>query len=397
VPLLPEWLDPRERIYQELALLTALGPPLMATRGVAAPEVTQTYGRIQALAHHVEESPRGLWLWYYMRGEIETARACGAQLLAVAQRRHDASLLFEAHLVLGMTLFRLGEVLTARIHLEQGTALYDPTHHHAHAFLYAADPGVILLCYAARALWLLGYPAQAVERSHAALTLADQLAHPFSQAYALTWMALLQQLRRDRPAVEARVAAVHRLATAHGFPFLAEAGAFLQGWARAAQGQGDAGMAQMAQALVGPRAAGMDQGLPYWLALLAEAYGQRGHTAEGLALPSEARPVADKAGGRYWVAELYRLTAVVLLHQPSLDATQAETWLSQALTIARRQEAKSWELRAAMSLSQLWQQQGKRAEAYELLAPIYDWFTEGFDTADLQEAKVLLEELAGEL
>jgi predicted ATPase len=298
-------------------------------------------------------------------------------------------------MVLGMTLFRLGEVLPARTHLEQGTALYEPTHHHAPTYLYAADPGVILLCYAARALWLLGYPAQAVERSHAALTLAEQLSHPFSQAYAVTWTAFLQQLRRDRPAVDARVEAANRRATAHGFPFLAEAGAFLQGWARAAQGHRDAGMAQMSQALVGPRAAGVDQGLPYWLALLAEAYGTSAQTEEGLALLSEALSVADKAGGRYWTAELYRLQGVLLLHQPAPDVTQAETWLCQALAMARRQQVKSWELRAATSLARLWQQQGKQAEAQALLAPVYGWFTEGFDTVDLQEAKALLEELAG--
>ena len=217
----------------------------------------------------------------------------------------------------------------------------------------------------------LGYPAQAVKRSHAALTLADQLSHPFSQAYAVTWTAFLQQLRRDRPAVEARVEAVSRRSTAQGFPFLAEAGAFLQGWARAEQGQREAGMAQMAQALVGPRAAGVDQGLPYWLALLAEAYGQSAQTEEGLALLSEALPVADKAGGRYWAAELYRLTGVVLLRQHAPDATQAETWLTQALAMARQQQVKSWELRATLSLSRLWQQQGKHDEARQLLTEVY--------------------------
>jgi DNA-binding winged helix-turn-helix (wHTH) protein/predicted ATPase len=391
--LLTQWPDTRERAHQELVLLTALGPTLMATRGVAAPEVAQTYLRNQALAHHMEESPRGLWLFYYMRGEIETAREFGVQLMAFAQRRHDSSLLFEAHMVLGMTLFRLGEVLPARIHLEQGTALYDPTQHHAQAFLYAADPGVILLCYAARALWLLGYPAQAVERSQAALTLADQLSHPFSQAYAVTWTAFLQQLRRDRHAVEARVEEVSRRSTEQGFPFLAEAGAFLQGWAQAEQGQRDVGIAQMSQALVGPRAAGVDQGLPYWLALLAEAYGKSAQTEEGLALLSEALPVADKAGGRYWAAELYRLKGVLLLRQHAPDATQAETWLTQALAIARRQQVKSWELRATLSLSRLWQQQGKQDEARKLLTEVYGWFTEGFDTADLQEARALLDVL----
>jgi len=149
----------------------------------------------------------------------------------------------------------------------------------------------------------------------------------------------------------------------------------------------------MSQALVGPRAAGVDQGLPYWLALLAEAYGTSAQTEEGLALLSEALLVADKAGGRYWAAELYRLKGVLLLHQPAPDATQAETWLSQALTMARRQQVKSWELRATLSLSRLWQQQGKHDEARQLLTEVYGWFTEGFDTADLQEAKALLEDL----
>ena len=385
--------DTPERTRQELSLQTALGPALMVTRGVAAPEVEQTYLRIQALAHHMEETPRGLWLFYYMRGEIETAHEFGAQLMEFAQRRQDPTLLFEAHLVLGFTLFRLGEVLPARTHFEQGMVLYDPGQHHAQAFLYAADPGVMLLCYTARDLWLLGYPAQALERSQAALTLASELAHPFSLAYALTWTAFLQQLRRDQHAVQARAADVIRLSTKQGFPFLVEAGTFLQGWALTEQEQWDVGTAQMSHALAGPRAAGVDQGLPYWLALLAEAYSKSAQIEEGLALLSEALAVARKAGGRYWEAELYRLKGVLLLHQRPPDATQAEACLSQALAIARHQQVKAWELRAAMALSRLWQRQGKQDAARQLLAEIYDWFTEGFETADLQEAQALLEEL----
>jgi predicted ATPase len=152
--------------------------------------------------------------------------------------------------------------------------------------------------------------------------------------------------------------------------------------------------AQMSHALAGPRAAGVDQGLPYWLALVAEGYGKSGQLAEGLSLLSEALAVAHKAGGRYWEAELYRLTGVLLLHQHPPDISQAETWLSQALGLARQQQAESLELRATMSLACLWQQQGKRQEGYDLLAPVYEWFTEGFDTADLLEAKTLLEELS---
>jgi adenylate cyclase len=313
--------------------------------------------------------------------------------MAFAQRQRDPALLFESHMVLGFTLFRLGEVLPARDHFEQAMALYDPRQHHAQAFLYASDPGVNLLCYAARDLWLLGYPAQALERSQAALTLAHELSHPFSLAYALTWTAFLQQLRRDWHAVQDLAADVIRLSVEQRFPFLAEAGTFLWGRALTEQGQWDEGVAHMSQALAGPRAAGVDQGLPYWLALLAEAYSRGAQTEEGLALLAEALGVAHKAGGRYWEAELYRLKGVLLLHQHPLDAVQAETWLSKALEVARRQQVKSWELRAATSLARLWQHQGKREEARQLLAEVYTWFTEGFETADLQEAQALLEEL----
>ncbi len=239
----------------------------------------------------------------------------------------------------------------------------------------------------------MGYPAQALERSQEALRLAHELSHPFSQVYALTWTAVLQQLCHDWQAVQQRAEEVITLATEQGFPFLAEAGAFAQGWVCIEQGQVDEGIAQMAHSLAGPRAAGMEQGLPFSLGLLADAYARTGQTEEGLALLAEGLAVAQRSGGRYWESELRRLQGELLLHQRPSDVTQAERYLSQALDTARRQQAKSWELRAAMSLSRLWQRQERRQDAYQLLAEVYGGFTEGFDTADLQEAQALLEVL----
>ena len=185
------------------------------------------------------------------------------------------------------------------------------------------------------------------------------------------------------------------LSTEQGFSHWLVVGTLMRGWALAAQGQEAEGIAQMHQALAARRAAGAELGRSCWLTLLAEAYGGMGQAEEGLALLAEALAVVNNSRECHWEAELYRLRGELLLKRPVSDEQQAEACFSQALDIARHQQAKSWELRAAMSLSRLWQRQGRRAEARKLLAPVYGWFTEGFDTADLQEAKALLEELEG--
>jgi len=258
-------------------------------------------------------------------------------------------------------------------------------------------------------LWLLGYPDQARERSHAALTLAREWARPYSLALALSWAAWLHQCRREGLMTQERAEACLSLATEHGLAELAALGTIMSGWALAAHGQGEEGVAQMRQGLAAWRATESVMGASYYLALLAEAYGNSGQTAEGLNVLAEALAFVHTTGERCWEAELYRLKGELLLQSGvqglesgvlTPDAglqtrgAEAEACLRQALEIAQRQQAKSLELRAAMSLSQLWQRQGQWAAAYELLAPIYGWFTEGFDTADLQEAKALLEELA---
>jgi predicted ATPase len=250
------------------------------------------------------------------------------------------------------------------------------------------------LAYAAWTLWCLGYPAQAVRRSQEALALAQELTHPHSLAYAHHFAAFLHHRRREAPACLALAEALLTLATAQEFPHYVGFGLCWRGVALAMQGQGEASLAQMRQGMAAVLATGQGLARPLCLVLLAEAAGHAGQVNEGLRLLAEALMALEASGRGDLLAEAYRLQGAFLLRQAVPDAAQAEACFQQALALARSQQAKSWELRAALSLGRLWQHQSQRAEAYALLAPIYGWFTEGFDTADLQDARALLEELA---
>jgi predicted ATPase len=391
--------DTSERTRHELDLQTALGQALMATKGYAAPEVAQAYTRAREVGQQVGEIPRlfpvlwGLWAFYDVRAEYKTARELGEQLLTLAQSVQDPAFLLEAHRALGITLFFLGEFAPAREPLEQGMALYDPQQHRSHAFRYGIDPGVSCLSFAAQVLWSLGYPDQALQSIHAALLLARELAYPFSLAGALVFTAELHQFRREAQTAQKHGEEAISISTEQGFPLWGAYGTMLQGWALVEQGQGEEGIVQIRQGLAAYLATGGEVGRPYWLFLLAEAYGTIAQPEEGLGILREALVLVDKTGERFYEAELHRLKGELLLLAADNEA-EAEACLHQALEVARRQQAKSLELRAAMSLARLWQRQGKRGEARQLLEPIYSWFTEGFDTADLQEAKALLEELS---
>jgi predicted ATPase len=242
-------------------------------------------------------------------------------------------------------------------------------------------------------LWLLGYPDQALVRLHEALALAHALSHPYSLAFAWSMAACVAQWRRDVSAVHEQAEAVIALATAQGFPQWVALGTSLRGWALARQGQGEAGMAQVHQGIIAWRATGAALWLPYLCTVQADVSAHLGRPEDGLQALDEAHTLMEQHEERWWEADVCRLRGVLLLRQPGTPPAEAEACFQQALDVARRQEAKALELRAAMSLSRLWQQQGKRTEARALLAPIYGWFTEGFDTADLQEAKALLHEL----
>ena len=387
------------RAQQELDLQLALGSALIATKGPATPEVEQTYARARALCQQVGDTPQllptlwGLCRFYQSRGALPTAQELGEQLVRLAEHAADPMRRLEAHDMVGQTLFYLGDYAAARTHLEQGGALTDLAVQRTLVLRHGEASGVRCLAMAANALWCLGYPAQAVQRSQEALALAQALAHPFSLNVARHWGASLYQRRREAPAVQTQADTLLTLATAQGFPLQVGHGTCWRGWALAMQGHGEAGLAQMRQGLAAIVATGNELVRPLWLVLLAEAAGHVGQVEDGLRLLAEALTAFEASGRGDLLAEAYRLQGALLLRQSSPDAAQVEACFQQALAIARRQQARSWELRAAMSLSRLWQQQGQREEARTLLAPVYEWFTEGFDTADLQEAKTLLDEL----
>jgi len=288
----------------------------------------------------------------------------------------------------------LGELAPARAHSEKGAALYDSQQHRFHAFVYGHDPGLGCQSFAAISIWMLGYPDQALQSIHEALTLARELTHSFSLAFTLAWAGTVGQFRRELQAVQGRAEELMALSSEQAFPFWLAFGTILLGWALTAQGKEAEGLAQMRQGLAAYRATGAELHRPYFLSLLAEACGKVGQPEEGLAVLAEALATVDNTEERNWEAELHRLKGELLLMQQGQNVGEAEECFRKAFDTARRQQAKSLELRAAMSLSRLWQQQGKQEEAHQLLSEIYGWFTEGFDTADLKEAKALLEELA---
>jgi predicted ATPase len=392
--------ETRERSQQELAVQMPLGMALRATQGQAASELERLYTRARELCERVGEPSQlfrvlwGLWVVYLERGDYQTMRALGEQLLSLAERLQAPALLLEAHHALWATSFFGGEPAATQPHQKQGLRLYEPQRHRAHAALYSGhDPGVCCHMLAAPSLWLLGYPDQAVASIQAALVLAQQLAHPLSLVLALYWAAMLHHLRREVLLTQARAEAAMTIATDQGFPQQLAQAMPLRGWALATSGHGEAGRTQIQQGLAAYRATESTAERPYYLSLLAEASAQAGQTAAGLEALTEALVTLAKSRARWWEAELHRLRGELLLQHAVAQPGEAEAYFQQALAVARRQQAKSLELRAAMSLARLWQRQDKQVEAHELLAPIYGWFTEGFDTADLQEAKALLEEL----
>jgi len=333
----------------------------------------------------------------------------GEHLLRLAHRQQEPILLLEAHRALGTSLFFLGELATSWTHLESGITLYEAQQHPTLTLRYGQDPGMACLVYAAWLLWWRGYPDQALHHIGKALGLAQQCMHPFCQAFALTFAAVLHQCRRETQAVSTHVEASLSLAHKYEFPLFVAMGVVFRSWALAEHSPGDEGVEQIRQGIIAYQATGSELCRPYFLGLLAETYGNRGRIDTGLEVLTEALTLVETTGERLHEAELYRLRGKLLLqsgvqglesesfkpqaisHKPHV--AEAETCFHRALTIARNQHTRSLEFRATVSLSRLWQQLGKYDQARCLLEEIYGWFTEGFDTRDLKEAKMLLDEL----
>jgi predicted ATPase/class 3 adenylate cyclase/DNA-binding winged helix-turn-helix (wHTH) protein len=390
--------DTPERARQELGLQLALGPSLRMIKGHTAPEVEYTYTRAYELSQHMGNDPQrfavlvSLWRFYLNRAQLQTARGLAEQCLALAQYGQDPVQLQDAHRMLGSIAFFQGEPVSAQMHLEQGLILYDAQQGHARAFRGGMDPGVACLSVMAWALWMLGYPDHALAKIHSALALARESSHAFSLAFALNYASLLHTWRRELPLAQEQAEALIALSSEHGFIQLLGVGRMRRGWALAEQGAVEEGLAQLHQGLSTWRDNGTELGLPQHLALLAMAYRKGGRVAEGLQVLDEAMKHVAKTWERWPEAEIYRLKGECLLVHTGKrrQVREAEECFQQAIDVARRQQARSLELRAIVSMSHLWRQQGKRVEARQKLTEICAWFREGFDTPDLHEAQALL-------
>jgi DNA-binding SARP family transcriptional activator/predicted ATPase len=398
--LLESLADPGQYAQQELSLQIALGHALITIKGSAAPEVEQTFSRARALSQQVGDTPQafqvlfGLYGFYSIRGEIEqTARELAEQCLHFAQGLQDPSLLIIAQLAVGVNALYRGDLTRAQAHLERGLALYDPQTSTSLIALYGLDPGVVCRRISAWVKWLLGYPQQAKEEIHKALTLSQELAHPFDIAGALATTCTIYHHCREAGAVKAWADKTINLATEYGFAIWKLHGTMLRAWALAEWEEEAEGIEQTRQDLEAYYATGTRAMAPLYLSLLAEAHMKMGQVTEGLTVLEQALTRVEKSGERFWEAELYRLKGE-LLSRKGADDGEIEQQVLKAINTAREQSARSLELRATVSLGRLWQAQGKRKEARQTLAKIYDWFTEGFDTIDLKEAQALLDELS---
>jgi predicted ATPase len=402
--LLQKLPESPERIQQELDLLLVIGPALLGVRGVAsqASEAEAAYSRARELCERLGDPPElfpalwGLWLIHLLRGELRGGYELAEQLLTRAQGARDPALLMYAHIALGNTLSFTGRLLSAREHIDRASSLYDPERQRPLAFRYGGtNTGVAALSVAFRVLWLLGYPDQALERGNEALALAQGLSQPHNLAFAKVFVGYLHQFRGEVRAVQENSESLIALCAEYGLSNWSALATILRGWAIAKQGRTQEGIAHMQEGLADTRTTGWSELYrPYWLSLLAEACAETGRLEEGLSALTEALVIADEHEIRYYEAEMHRLKGELLLKQDASNAAEAQSCFERAVEIARRQSAKSLELRATMSLARLLAKQGRRDEAHAILCDIYNWFTEGFDTADLKKAKALLDELS---
>jgi class 3 adenylate cyclase/predicted ATPase len=384
---------------QELQLLLLLGPALMTTRSTAAPEIGRVYSRARELAQRSRRSAElfptlwGAWLNAFVGGNFPTAFRLAAELFDFANHDGEPGFLLQAHHAAWTNAWVAFDLDAALGQVEAGLRLYHPRDHGAHALSYGGhDPGVCARTLLALLQAIRGWPDSAVREMDAGLELGRSLNHPPSLAHALWFAAELCQLRREPHAVDSFVTALMPLAHTHGSAVAVANATMLRGWARTARGEVREGIADVRDGLSSWRATGSRLQVPYRLARAADAYRAAGEAQEGLRLIEEAVAVADDSGDRWFQPELYRLRGEMLLCSGQRDA--AEQSFQEALRGASHPQAKFLALRASTSLARLWNDKGKRAEARDLLAPAYGWFTEGFDTLDLKEAKALLDTLA---
>lgn len=387
----------------ELALHISLGPLWDALKGQAAEEVKQTYQRADELCQQLGETTQrfpilwGLWRLHNNRADLPTARALAQQLLDLAQQQPDdennSGLLMEARLACANNAITLGEFSAAHQHIQQGLALYQREQHQSMTVLFSGwEPGAYMLSNATFIHWFLGYPQQALQLCNEVLARARQLSEPYTLVSTLYYCAIQHILLRNIEKVQILAEELVERATKHGFSTRLYIGQLQLGWALTRQdNRAEEGFALMQEGLTASKATDNLLGFPVWHYLLVDAYVASRQYAEALPVLADTFAIIKKTRERTLLAEFHRLHGECCDQQN--NPQQAEASFQQALQIAREQQAKSLELRSAMSLARLWQKQHKQHQAYEQLFSVYDWFSEGFASTDLQDAKNLLQQL----
>jgi predicted ATPase len=396
IELLQRLPDSPERIQRELRLQLAIGPAFIPVKGWGSPEVERASTRAWELCERLGDPPElffalcGVWNVRFIRAELRTALEVAQQLLRRAESSHDPVLLRLAHQALGETLFHMGELPVAWEHHKIALSLDDPKRPTAPTVI---DEKVVNLSVMAWIQWYLGYPDQTLKSCNEAVESAQALSHLHSMAFAYGYACIVHALRGQVDAAREIAESQFALCSEHGLAdFLAAAIGF-RGWDMAMQGH-EEGIALVEECVASSCITGLKVYRPSRLCMLAEACGEVGRFERGLDALTEALTIADENEDRYYEPETYRLKGELLLKQNDSNVEEAENCFRRAIEIARNQSAKSWELRATTSLARLFVQQGRRDEARAMLAEIYGWFTEGFDTTDLKDAKALLDELA---
>jgi predicted ATPase len=394
--------ETRERKQLELEIHITLVSALMAGKGYGNPEVVAALERANRLVTETGavRSPLhfsvlyGLWVSDFNAGDLAAALEHAGKCLSAAQSQPSSGPLLVGHRILALSLIHSGGYRAALTHYETAASLYRPDEHRDSAFRYGQDIGVNAFVLSSWALWHCGYPDQSARAADRALAYSRELGHAHTLAAALALAGIAAVFARDAATVCGYGNDCVALASEHGFPQWAAVGRVLQGWADAQQGQATTGIVRIRDGLAAAEATGSHHNTPLFLTMLAEALALAGEIEEALATLDDALATTAASGAKGWNAEIHRLRGELTGWLPHPDSSKAEESFRTALAIAREQGTRGYELRAATSLARLWGDQGRRTEARDLLAPVYGSFTEGFDTADLQEAKALLDELA---
>jgi predicted ATPase len=393
----------REEIELQVALIT----PLIHVKGYAAPETKAAEERARLLIEQAEalgEHPEdplllfailyGFWVANNVAFNGEVMRELAAQFMALAEKQGTTVPLMMGHRLMGVSLTSTGSIAEGRAHFDRAMAFYDAVEHRPLATRFGQDIGVAILSYRPLALWLLGYPDAALADTEHALKDAREIGQVGSLLYALGWTSITQICSRNYAAANALQNETVALADEKRALFWKGAGMMNQGCVLALTGKAADAVQMITSGLAAWRSTGATILAPYVLSCMAKAYQELGQFDDAWRCVDEAITAVETTKERWWEAEVYRTAGEISLKSPRPDAAKSKAYFQRALAVARAQHAKSWELRVAMSMARLWRDQDKREEARELLAPVYGWFTEGFDTLDLKEAKALLDELA---